>query len=136
MRKLIVNDGHAQRELLLAANMVIGRDPTCDVSDSGPLLSRRHAEFVVTPAGVKIRDLNSRNGILVNGAKVMEGVLRAGDVVQVGHLQLRYVEEAVVAEAAEAEGADATIVLAPPRPAAAAKAAMQSAEAAPSTTDD
>jgi hypothetical protein len=40
-----------------------------------------------------VRDLDSRNGILVNGVKIRESKLRNGDVVQVGHLQVRYVDE-------------------------------------------
>ena len=41
-----------------------------------------------------VRDLGSRNGILVNGDKVPHQVLTPGDVVQLGHLELRYVEDA------------------------------------------
>jgi hypothetical protein len=66
------------------------------LNDLDPLLSRRHAEFVPSTRGVTVRDLKSRNGILVNGEKVPEHVLKPGDVVQLGHLHVRYVEEPVV----------------------------------------
>ncbi len=94
-RKLVVNDGRSEREVLLVGPIVIGRDPSCHISDLDPLLSRRHAEFVPRPSGLLVRDLGSRNGILVNGSKVPEKLLTSGDVVQLGHLQLRYVEEEV-----------------------------------------
>jgi pSer/pThr/pTyr-binding forkhead associated (FHA) protein len=94
-RKLVVNDGRSEREVLLVGPIVIGRDPSCHISDLDPLLSRRHAEFVPRPTGLLVRDLGSRNGILVNGSKVPERLLTSGDVVQLGHLQLRYVEEEV-----------------------------------------
>lgn len=81
--------------MLLVGPIVIGRDPSCHISDLDPLLSRRHAEFLPKPNGLLVRDLGSRNGILVNGSKVPERVLKTGDVVQLGHLQLRYVEEEV-----------------------------------------
>jgi pSer/pThr/pTyr-binding forkhead associated (FHA) protein len=81
--------------VLLVGPIVIGRDPSCHISDLDPLLSRRHAEFVPRPTGLLVRDLGSRNGILVNGSKVPERLLTSGDVVQLGHLQLRYVEEEV-----------------------------------------
>jgi len=58
------------------------------------LLSRRHAEIVASPYGVTIRDLNSRNGVLVNGEKTRERTLVSGDLVQMGHLQLRYLDDA------------------------------------------
>jgi hypothetical protein len=94
-----------ERELLLVGNIVIGRDPACHVSEPDPLLSRRHAEVIVNVHGVSVRDLNSRNGILVNGAKTREQVLLPGDVVQLGHMQLRYVEENVRPTDAQARGA-------------------------------
>src|SRR5262245_16963926 len=84
-----------ERELLLAGTLVVGRDPECQLHDLDPLLSRRHAEFVPSAQGVTIRDLDSRNGILVNGNKVPHHALQPGDVVQLGHLNLRYVEEVV-----------------------------------------
>ena len=93
IRKLIVVDGPAEREIVLAGTVVVGRDPACTVSDLDPLLSRRHAEFVVGQDGALVRDLKSRNGILVNGVKLAEHLLAPGDIVQLGHLHVRYVEE-------------------------------------------
>ena len=93
-RRLIVTGGSRPRELVLVSAIVVGRDPVCDISDAAdPLLSRRHAEFAPTSAEVTVRDLGSRNGILVNGAKTSRSVLRPGDVVQIGHLQVRFVDE-------------------------------------------
>ncbi len=92
-RKLIINNGRSDREILLVGNIIIGRDPACHVSEADPLLSRRHAEVIANVHGVSVRDLNSRNGILVNGEKTREQVLLPGDVVQMGHVQVRYVEE-------------------------------------------
>ncbi len=95
IRKLVISNGRSERELLLVGHIVIGRDPACHVSEPDPLLSRRHAEVIAGPqgGGVIVRDLNSRNGMLVNGEKAHERVLLPGDVVQLGGLQLRYVEE-------------------------------------------
>jgi hypothetical protein len=51
----------------------------------------------VTPHGVVVRDLQSRNGISVNGQVVTEARLRPGDVVQVGHLAIAFApDEAAV----------------------------------------
>jgi hypothetical protein len=96
VKKLLVNDGRSEREVLLVGTIVVGRDPSCQLNDLDPLLSRRHAEFVPSSKGVTVRDLKSRNGILVNGDKVPEHVLAPGDVVQLGHLHVRYVEEPVL----------------------------------------
>ena len=93
-RRLIVSGGSRPLELVLVGTMIVGRDPACDISETNdPLMSRRHAAFNAGPREVMVRDLGSRNGILVNGVKTPESVLKSGDVVQIGHLQVRYVDE-------------------------------------------
>ena len=92
-RRLIVTGGGPAREFVLVGTMIVGRDPACDISDAAdPLLSRRHAEFSSAQEAT-VRDLSSRNGILVNGVKTPRAVLRGGDVVQVGTLQVKFVDE-------------------------------------------
>ena len=93
-RRLIVTGGSRDRELILVDLLIVGRDPSCDVSETNdPLLSRRHAAFSSDSKYASVRDLDSRNGILVNGAKTKEAKLRHGDVVQIGHLQVKFVDE-------------------------------------------
>jgi len=123
-RKLIVNDGRRERELLLVGKIVVGRDPNCDVSEADSLLSRRHAEFSVDGNIVVVRDLGSRNGIYVNGARLAEGRLQSGDLIGIGNLKLRYVEDSTpIVVAPELADVDATAVMSPPsqRPAPAEK---------------
>ncbi|MEQ1911362.1 MAG: FHA domain-containing protein [Vicinamibacterales bacterium] len=93
IRKFVVGNGRSERDIPVVGNLVVGRDPACDISEPDPLLSRRHAEILSGAHGVSVRDLDSRNGVLVNGEKTREQVLFAGDVVQMGHLLMRYVEE-------------------------------------------
>lgn len=94
MRRLIVSGGIRPRELVLVDTLIVGRDPACDITDlNDPLLSRRHAAFTSDRQDAAVRDLDSRNGILVNGAKMKEARLRHGDVVQIGHLQVKFVDE-------------------------------------------
>jgi pSer/pThr/pTyr-binding forkhead associated (FHA) protein len=93
-RRLIVSGGSRPLELQLVGTMIVGRDPACEISEqTDPLLSRRHAAFSADARDVMVRDLGSRNGILVNGVKTPESKLRNGDVVQIGHLQVRFVDE-------------------------------------------
>ena len=113
-RRLIVSGGSRPRELVLVGTLIVGRDPACDISETNdPLMSRRHAAFSAGPRDVMVRDLGSRNGILVNGVKTPESTLRSGDVVQIGHLQVRYVDEVgpfidvPLAEGAVTKAADA-----------------------------
>jgi uncharacterized OB-fold protein len=68
-----------------ASDFVVGRTAGCHLVLGDALVSRRHAVFRVTRDGVEVRDLGSRNGVLVNGARI-EGpsVLKDGDQVRVG----------------------------------------------------
>jgi hypothetical protein len=97
-RKLIVKDGHGERDVLLVGTVSVGRDPSCEISANDPALSRHHAEFLETARGVLVRDLRSQNGIKVNNVVVREALLNPGDVVQVAALMLRYVEDGVAPE--------------------------------------
>ncbi len=90
-RKLVVTDGTRKRELALVGRIVVGRDPSCDVTHDHSLLSRRHAEFVTAGDLVVVRDLGSRNGVFVNGSKTAEHSLKPGDIVQIGPLRAEYV---------------------------------------------
>ena len=101
-RHLVLDDGRSQRELMLRERLTVGRDPACDVSDADPRLSRRHAEFSLTPFGLQVKDLESRNGVRVNGRFVKDALLSPGDLVEIGHLRLRFVDDAAVDPAGQA----------------------------------
>ena len=65
----------------------IGRGETCHLRPNSAQVSREHAEFTITPEGVTVRDLGSRNGTLVNGKALTRAqMLKDRDVVQVGPL--------------------------------------------------
>ncbi len=72
--------------------LVIGRDPSCDVVLHDPRISRRHLACDVDAAGsVAFRDLNSANGVLLNGLRSAAGILRAGDALRIGDSELEIV---------------------------------------------
>src|SRR5262245_56091735 len=113
--------------------MVVGRDPSCDISEADPLLSRRHVEFVSSATEVVVRDLGSRHGILINGVKITQAILRPGDMVQVGHLQVTFVEDAApISASVSPADDDATALMASsPRAVAAAPPPPQPIPVAP-----
>ncbi len=49
---------------------IVGRNDDCDLTLSDPLASRRHAAFYHVGAHLVVEDLNSRNGVQVNGKSV------------------------------------------------------------------
>ena len=77
--------------------LVIGRDPSADLTLKDDEVSRRHASLRQLPDGtVELKDLGSRNGTFVNGSLITEPrILRGGEQVKVG-------ETVLVAEAADA----------------------------------
>jgi pSer/pThr/pTyr-binding forkhead associated (FHA) protein len=64
--------------------MTIGRHSDCDVRLPLPDVSRRHCRLEFTPAGWQVIDLNSLNGIQVNGEQVLQAPLEQGDLLRIG----------------------------------------------------
>ena len=68
---------------------VIGRDAEADVQLDAATVSRRHARIVVTPAGVRLEDLASKNGTFRGPSRVDRPVALAdGDDVRIGALHV------------------------------------------------
>jgi hypothetical protein len=78
----LVIDGH--RHTLTGAVTVIGRSSACDVPLDDASASRRHAELRRRGGKTVLVDLDSTNGTLVNGRRVREAPLRAGDRITIG----------------------------------------------------
>jgi ABC-type multidrug transport system ATPase subunit/predicted component of type VI protein secretion system len=66
----------------------IGRATDNDIVVPDVLASRHHATLVPTPSGTEIRDNRSINGTFVNGARVESAMLRDGDTVTIGNIDL------------------------------------------------
>jgi pSer/pThr/pTyr-binding forkhead associated (FHA) protein len=115
MAKLVVlSAGMAGRTQELSADKVtIGRveDNTFQIAE--PSVSSHHCEVFLRGNDVVVKDLNSTNGTFINGEKTTEAVLKPGQTLRLGQIELKL----------EAEGA--------PSPAPAAGAAP--APAAPSS---
>lgn len=72
------------KEYPLKANTSIGRSPSNDVVLKEPKVSRQHAAINLYNDSYILVDLKSSNGVYVNGTKVDETVLHAGDEVSIG----------------------------------------------------
>lgn len=77
---------YLQHDLELApGEFLIGRSAECQLSLDDPLVSRRHAMLVVTESSLRVRDLGSRNGVLVNGVRIDgDRALADGDTLTIG----------------------------------------------------
>ena len=75
----------------LARRTRIGRQPGCELQIDSQSVSRNHAMILKGARELIVEDLNSTNGVLVNGRKVTRHLLKDGDVLTVGEIQFRCV---------------------------------------------
>ena len=89
---LVVRRGpnSGSRFLLDSDATTAGRHPSSDIFLDDVTVSRRHAEFVRTQDGFRVRDVGSLNGTYVNRDRIEETTLAGGDEVQVGKYRLVY----------------------------------------------
>jgi ABC transport system ATP-binding/permease protein len=83
----------APRKLaLLPTETVIGRGTQASIQIESSLLSRRHVAFRRSGPDVTCADLDSQNGVYVNGVKVHSALLHDGDTLQIGDVVLVFRE--------------------------------------------
>lgn len=89
---LIVQHGPTAgaRFLLDSERTTVGRHPSADIFLDDVTVSRKHAEFILAESGHIVRDVGSLNGTYVNRVRIDEGLLMAGDEVQIGKFRLTY----------------------------------------------
>src|SRR5918911_395404 len=75
--------------------LLLGRHPECDIQIDSRKISRRHCCVAQVHDYLVVRDLGSTNGVRINGQRVIEGKLRAGDELTVGNFRYQvYLEGA------------------------------------------
>ena len=91
MAKLVIlSEGMTGRSHELTVDKTtIGRveDNTFPIVD--PSVSSHHCEIVLRGTDVVVHDLNSTNGTFIEGEKVSESVLKPGQILRLGQIQLR-----------------------------------------------
>ena len=73
--------------------VVIGRSKECDIQLDDPNVSRRHAELRQEGTAYWIVDLESTNGIEVNGRRLKRAKLEDGDTVTLGSTDMTFRRE-------------------------------------------
>ena len=84
-------DGQTRR--VEKRRIVLGRSRECDIQVEDPNVSRRHAELRQEGAAYWIVDLDSTNGIEVNGRRVKRAKLESGDTFTVGSTDVTFSTE-------------------------------------------
>ena len=88
--ELIRIDGDRSITHTLGRRTRIGRAPGCELHIDSSSVSRHHALILAGTREAIIEDLNSTNGVILNGRKVTRQVLNDGDIVTIGEIQFRY----------------------------------------------
>src|SRR5262249_11588041 len=92
-RLVVLSSNFAGQEFLLdKAKLVIGRVDDNDIVVNHRSISRHHAAIVREHGRYNIVDLQSANGVRVNGEEYGKVELRRGDIIDLGHVPLRLVE--------------------------------------------
>ena len=109
----VVGGKHAGQVIPLnRPKFLIGREQDCQLRPNSEMVSRHHCVFNVDEYSVRLRDLGSTNGTLVNGERIRKDVvLVAGDKVIIGNLEF----ELVIRPGVTAVESDSAVL--PPQPA-------------------
>lgn len=74
---------------LSTKKFLVGREQDCHLRPNSDLVSRHHCVFSIDDYAVRLRDLGSTNGTRVNGEALRgEAILKAGDRIGIGKLEL------------------------------------------------
>jgi hypothetical protein len=94
-RVLVLLDGEQPIKYPLYKNeMTIGRIEAADIMIDSHFISRMHARVVATAKGISIEDIESKNGVKVNGKLAKSHALQHGDLVSLGGLRFRFLDTA------------------------------------------
>jgi hypothetical protein len=86
---IVSRDSKVISRMALRQRTLIGRSEHNDICLPSPYLSRHHAVIVGTPQGYYLVDLNSVNGVLLNGQRIERSALCDGDVLGLGPFRLK-----------------------------------------------
>jgi hypothetical protein len=87
---VFIRTGEPEVVHVLGPKTTIGRTPENDVQIDAKYISRHHAVILAERTHTIIEDLNSTNGVIVNGRRVLRQILRDGDIVLIGKAPFRF----------------------------------------------
>jgi len=85
-----LTDDSGQKHIIGKFPFFLGRSADCDVVLNGKGVSRKHAEIVFQSGRLVVNDLESLNGLKVNGYKVARVILEDSDEIRLGDVSLRF----------------------------------------------
>ena len=115
-RVVLTHEGAVLKEFPLnKERTTIGRKPHNDIQLDDPTVSGQHAAILMLQ-NAYVEDLNSTNGVILNGKKVTRRQLNHGDMIKIGRHELKFIDD-------NAEEFEHTVIIQPEPRSAAAPAA-------------
>jgi len=106
-RIVLTHEGAVLKEYPInKERMTIGRKPINDIQLDDPTVSGTHAA-IVSLQNAYVEDMNSTNGVILNGKKVTRRQLNHGDMIRVGRHELKYVDDIT-------DNFESTVIINPP----------------------
>src|SRR4030042_3920495 len=75
-----------QTKIYLTKNGIIGRDTEADYYLPDSSISRIHCEIIIKEGELRIKDLGSKNGVIVNHKRIQDSYLQEGSLLKIGKL--------------------------------------------------
>jgi len=112
--ELLEPNSKPKRVSVVGDSILVGRNPSCDIRLSSTSVSREHAKIEIDESrGLVLTDLNSRNGVFVNGERISGPVSLDQDVeIRIGPVRLkilRVAEERLQTDPSRAHLLDAPV---------------------------
>ncbi len=105
-RVVLTHEGAVLKEYPLDKERItIGRKPHNDIQLDDPTVSGQHASILMLQ-NAYIEDMNSTNGVLLNGKKVTRRQLNHGDIIKIGRHELKFIDD-------NAEEFESTVIIQP-----------------------
>jgi hypothetical protein len=92
-REVAVLSWDGERREVDKRRVVLGRSRDCDIQLADPNVSRRHAELRQEGSAFWVVDLDSTNGLEVNGRRVKRAKLADGDTFTIGSTEVTFSTE-------------------------------------------
>ena len=111
--------GKVLEQTELKSRTLLGRSQHNDIVLANPGLSRHHAAILGTTEGYYVVDLNSKNGVAVNGREARCVLLNDGDVIALGPFRVKFRKRDAIelaGNSVDAPSGDDTAVLPVPAP--------------------
>lgn len=92
------DDGESLCSWLLKPGLqTVGREAHCEIMIDDGTISREHAQLIVDGHLIRLIDLESRNGTLVDGTRVQSALVRTSSVLQFGRIVCTFSHQSISA---------------------------------------